>query len=170
MTEAPESDPQNPERRTAVILLYAFLGAVLGPMGAVALPYLAPPSKPRSGSGWADAGDLRSVKPGRPRQVSILHSRKDGWVTSSQRFGAWIVAHEGRDTVAFSPRCPHLGCGFRWDEALGQFICPCHDSRFDIDGRRLSGPAQRGLDRYEVKVIGNRLWLRLEVEDVRDRP
>lgn len=39
------------------------------------------------------------------------------------------------------PRCPHLGCALKWNEAEHSWDCPCHGSRFDEGGKVLEGPA-----------------------------
>lgn len=44
-----------------------------------------------------------------------------------------------------SPRCPHLGCQLEWNAAERSWDCPCHGSRFDYEGRLLSGPAQKDI-------------------------
>ncbi|MBM4139506.1 MAG: ubiquinol-cytochrome c reductase iron-sulfur subunit [Nitrospira sp.] len=57
--------------------------------------------------------------------------------------------------VAFSGKCPHLGCGFKWRQhkTLGQvFLCPCHLSIYDAGGKVLDGPAPRSLDALPLKV------------------
>ncbi len=57
--------------------------------------------------------------------------------------------------IAFSGKCPHLGCGFKWrtHKTLGQvFLCPCHLSIYDAGGKVLDGPAPRGLDPLPIKV------------------
>lgn len=41
--------------------------------------------------------------------------------------------------------CPHLGGVVRWDDAGRDWSCPLHGSRFDVDGRVLSGPTTSGL-------------------------
>ena len=42
--------------------------------------------------------------------------------------------------------CPHLGCIVQWNSLEGSWDCPCHGSRFGVDGSVLNGPAARGLD------------------------
>jgi glycine/D-amino acid oxidase-like deaminating enzyme/nitrite reductase/ring-hydroxylating ferredoxin subunit len=44
-----------------------------------------------------------------------------------------------------SLRCTHLGCLLRFNSAERSWDCPCHGSRFDIDGNVLEGPATRPL-------------------------
>lgn len=48
---------------------------------------------------------------------------------------------------AVSMRCTHLGCLVRFNGAERSWDCPCHGSRFDIDGSVLEGPAVNPLER-----------------------
>lgn len=60
--------------------------------------------------------------------------------------------------VAFSGKCPHLGCAYKWRQhkTLGEvFLCPCHLSIYDAAGRVLDGPAPRRLDALPIKVAAN---------------
>ena len=49
---------------------------------------------------------------------------------------------------AMSMICTHLGCVVA--EKPDGFDCPCHGSKFDLDGRVLRGPAPRSLPWWEV--------------------
>ena len=51
---------------------------------------------------------------------------------------------------AVSVRCTHLGCLLRFNSAERSWDCPCHGSRFDVDGEVLEGPAVRPLERREA--------------------
>jgi glycine/D-amino acid oxidase-like deaminating enzyme/nitrite reductase/ring-hydroxylating ferredoxin subunit len=49
-----------------------------------------------------------------------------------------------------SARCTHLGCIVRFNAAETAWECPCHGSRFDVDGAVLQGPANRPLAHKNV--------------------
>jgi Rieske Fe-S protein len=65
--------------------------------------------------------------------------------------------------VIFSSICPHLGCRFAWDGTKNVFFCPCHNSTYLRDGKKIAGPAPRGLDPLPLREMGGKAeitWIR----------
>ncbi|MGV9799005.1 Rieske (2Fe-2S) protein [Mycobacterium sp. NPDC003449] len=59
----------------------------------------------------------------------------------------------------FSPVCTHAGCTV--SEVVGASInCPCHGSRFNLDGTVAKGPAKRPLDTKAIAVDGDSITLK----------
>lgn len=63
-----------------------------------------------------------------------------------------FLSFPDKDPLALSARCPHLGCTVAYDARDGLFRCPCHGSVFDPLGRRISGPAERGMDHARIET------------------
>ena len=91
--------------------------------------------------------------------MEFVNSIKDGWRTASVKKVVWAIKQPAGTVVVFSPICPHLGCGFRWDSDDKKFKCPCHGSVYDVTGKVLDGPAPRPLDVLPSKVEQGRLWV-----------
>ncbi len=49
-----------------------------------------------------------------------------------------------------SATCTHMGCVVAWNSAENSWDCPCHGSRFDVDGAVLHGPATVALAQAEL--------------------
>jgi glycine/D-amino acid oxidase-like deaminating enzyme/nitrite reductase/ring-hydroxylating ferredoxin subunit len=71
-----------------------------------------------------------------------------------------VVSVDGDKVAAFrddegsihtvSPICTHLGCQVEFNNAERSWDCPCHGSRFDVDGKVMHGPAVADLESVEV--------------------
>ena len=55
---------------------------------------------------------------------------------------------------ALSAVCTHLGCTVQYKNSDHVIWCACHNGRYDLDGRNVSGPPPRPLERYVVHVEG----------------
>lgn len=63
----------------------------------------------------------------------------------------WLVRTEQGYNILYKV-CTHLGCLYKWEGTNKRFECPCHGSKFELDGTYIEGPAARDLDRYSVTV------------------
>ncbi|WP_375754742.1 ubiquinol-cytochrome c reductase iron-sulfur subunit [Corallococcus exercitus] len=55
--------------------------------------------------------------------------------------------------------CTHGDCAVAWDGALGLVECPCHGSRFGLDGSVVRGPASRPLTAFRTLRVGDALFI-----------
>jgi Rieske Fe-S protein len=46
--------------------------------------------------------------------------------------------------------CSHMGCGLKWNKDERTFDCPCHGSRFDVNGNVVNSPASKGIEYYHT--------------------
>jgi glycine/D-amino acid oxidase-like deaminating enzyme/nitrite reductase/ring-hydroxylating ferredoxin subunit len=76
---------------------------------------------------------------------------------------AKLVKYEGKSLAlykdedgelhAVNPVCPHAKCTVDWNSAEKSWDCPCHGSRFDMNGEVLTGPAREGLEVIEIESL-----------------
>ncbi len=64
----------------------------------------------------------------------------------------WLVHTDQGYNVLYKV-CTHLGCLYKWESANNRFECPCHGSKFKLDGTYIEGPAPRDLDRFKLTVV-----------------
>jgi menaquinol-cytochrome c reductase iron-sulfur subunit len=143
-----------------IIGIFVFIGAAmtaaLGGFGVL-------PVIKKKEAGWSDAGSTTELQTNQPQERRFFETVKSGWQSEKQERAIWIIKKADGSVTAYSPNCPHLGCGYRWIAAHQRFECPCHGSVFDINGKVLSGPAPRPLDTIGTRVENGRLLVRFEV-------
>jgi glycine/D-amino acid oxidase-like deaminating enzyme/nitrite reductase/ring-hydroxylating ferredoxin subunit len=78
-------------------------------------------------------GSAEEVRPG------------EGRVVGKGLLQAAVYRDESGTMHRRSARCTHLGCIVSWNNAERTWDCPCHGSRFGVDGEVLQGPAVKPL-------------------------
>lgn len=65
--------------------------------------------------------------------------------------GQRVAVHrrDNGDVIKVSATCTHMGCLVRWNDAERTWDCPCHGSRFTVDGLVLGGPAEAPLEKID---------------------
>lgn len=63
-----------------------------------------------------------------------------------------VIINKSHDKlVVFSSKCSHLGCKINKIES-NEIVCPCHGSRYTLNGEILNGPASKPLVELEYKM------------------
>jgi menaquinol-cytochrome c reductase iron-sulfur subunit len=146
-------------------IIAGIIGAALG---IPSVAYIIGPSlKSSEPESLTRLGSTSKVELGTPTLFKVVVERQTGWIVDSEELSVYVLTEDGRDYIAMSNICTHLGCRARWVSDQEQFYCPCHAGVFDREGYVISGPPPRPLDRYEVKVDEGQLFIgQLYVEEV----
>lgn len=89
-----------------------------------------------------------------PPQESVQLKADEGRVVEvgGERLGIYKDPEGGLHTV--NTTCTHMGCELNWNAAERSWDCPCHGSRFSVDGAIIEGPATRPLSiSYDVNTL-----------------
>ena len=93
-----------------------------------------------------------------PQKEQALRFKKDILSKGLTVLPNIFVLSRGGKVKAFSRRCPHLGCTVQKEQQTGKLVCPCHGSRFTMDGKYISGPAKKNLRRLAISPLNEREW------------
>jgi cytochrome b6-f complex iron-sulfur subunit len=142
-----------PSRRKFLSALIG--GGLAGWVGSILYPvvsFLVPPDMPEVNISSVSAGFI-----------------SDFPADSSQilRFGRTPVilirTAEG-DFRAFSATCTHLDCIVQYRSDLKNIWCACHNGKYDMQGRNISGPPPRPLPPFEVQVVDDEIVVSKSVQ------
>jgi hypothetical protein len=133
-------EPDSRKRRIALAVIGMALGIAVMIVGYGVLR--ARDASP--GVGWIRVGTTQQLDQAR--------------VTFVASIPAFVVATpEG--LIGLYAKSPHLGEPVQYCASSGYFEDPMHGSKFDGVGDYALGPAPRGLDRLQVRTVGNNLWI-----------
>jgi glycine/D-amino acid oxidase-like deaminating enzyme/nitrite reductase/ring-hydroxylating ferredoxin subunit len=167
--EPPDSLPMIGESlsssRVFVATGYSGVGMVFGTLGGMLLADLAVGRE----NPWAEVYRPSRIKPlaagpriaklGLETAVSFVKDRVtipkirdlsevpmgEGRVVEIDGERAAVYREESGAVHAVSPVCTHALCIVHWNPAEKSWDCPCHGSRFGVEGGVLEGPAVKGL-------------------------
>ena len=114
------------------------------------------------------SGDSGEVRPAAPAPTTTTPPGPDAKVVASVAdvpVGGGVLLDSERlvvtqpaegDFRAYIAICSHQGCNLSGVDG-GRIICPCHGSRYDLDGVPVEGPAKRPLKSRPVAARGSDL-------------
>jgi 3-phenylpropionate/trans-cinnamate dioxygenase ferredoxin reductase subunit len=87
------------------------------------------------------------------RKAGVLDSLQTGEGAIVDVNGEKVAAYrdERGQVHAVSPICTHLRCVVGWNGDDKTWDCPCHGSRFDVEGKVMRGPAKKELEQKQLE-------------------
>ena len=110
----------------------------------------------------SDGQAVKFNAPTSPNSAFIMADGGGDNAAGDLAFGGFVVKNQGKVEV-FAINCSHLGCSVAVNVTAKSFDCPCHGSRFHLDGTVLRGPAaaplshltwKQGADPATIQVDG----------------
>jgi len=172
----PPGDADTASRRRFILGSFAMIGAIAVSLLYPIARYLLFPLSKGLPKLWTRLKTQHKLVENTPVFVTYKVHRIEGYLEETIPKGVWLTrpstplarqiaarrntlrfpdvgwANRKDGIVAFTPKCPHLGCNVHWSAKENAFLCPCHGSRFSLDGQVIGGPAPRGLDTLPVRI------------------
>jgi len=139
--------------QAGTVLLGGLIGLVLTVPGVAYL--LSPLRKGSEGKEeFESLTRLSQLKVGEPRSFAIIADTMDAWVRYPREpiGSVWLVKQADGTVSAFTAECPHLGCAINLGADGKSFLCPCHTSIFDFEGKRRNKVSPRSMDSLAVEL------------------
>ena len=154
------SEKEKMSRRDFMGIATGAIGGLIGlAMGIPAIAFIIGPALKKDVQDWLRLGAVSKVEIGYPTLFKTTITRQTGWIESEDEYFVYILTENGRDFIAMTNVCSHLGCRVRWVSDDGLLVCPCHNAAFNKDGSVAFGPPPHELDRFEVKVGDDQIYI-----------
>lgn len=164
--------PPEPRRGFLVKSAALLAGAVayLTPVIVGVLSFLNPLRQKRPAGQFVRLATLDALPAdGTPLKATIIQDQHDAWNRfPNQPVGAVFLRRMGPEEVlAIHVVCPHAGCFVTYAADQRVFLCPCHNARFDLEGKRLdaNSSSPRDLDTLEVdsqRLKQGEVWVKFQ--------
>jgi len=151
-------------RRDFIKAITAGVGTLISTaLGIPAIGFLISPAlhTAQMSDTWIPLWKLENYPIGIPIPFSFTQTSVNGWEKTANSYGVFVLRKDEKTVKVLSNVCTHLGCRVSWHPDLQEYVSPCHDGHFDIDGNVTKGPPPRPLDQYEVKIEDGNLFLHL---------
>ena len=150
-------------RRSFFVKTTLFISSLIGLSLAIPfIGYVVSPAFRSRKNDWVPVAKTEELPVEEPKSMDYTMMVRDGWQEKQTTKAVWAVKQADGEVTVYSPICPHLGCGFRWDRQDRLFKCPCHGSIFDIEGTVKAGPAPRPLDTLPSKIENGELLIKYQ--------
>lgn len=108
---------------------------------------------------WVPVGSPEDFPPGETKLITFRNPFTESWDGDTANVPAYVRCSAAGEYTVFAINCAHLGCPVRWFSESQLFMCPCHGGVYYADGSRASGPPERGLFTYDMKIENGKLMI-----------
>jgi cytochrome b6-f complex iron-sulfur subunit len=119
----------------------ATLSAILYPV----FRFMIPPKVVESSASSVVAAKVAEIKPNQGKIFKF-----------GSKPGLLVQTPDG-EYRAFSAICTHLDCTVQYRQEEKLIWCACHNGRYDLTGKNVSGPPPRPLEEFKVNVRGDEI-------------
>ena len=137
--------------------LIALLLAVPG------LGFFLTPVLRKSGETWVKLGSIDRLTSDVPQKAIFKYISQAEYTLAEKTGFVWVAANPSapEQVRVLSAVCTHTGCNVAWQPGEEKFVCPCHEGRYDLTGKVLSGPPPRSLTKLETRLENGELFIQL---------
>ncbi len=150
--DTPRTQPESESKRS--FLKFILSGGLLALAASVLYPLLAYLKPPKAGE-----VEVSSVKAGKLSELE----KDSGRIIKFGTKPVVLIRTASDELRALSATCTHLDCTVQYKRELGLIWCACHNGKYDLNGRNVSGPPPRPLDEYRVVVQGDEILISKKV-------
>jgi len=161
-----------PRRNFLTAAAAAVIGAIVGLVPLVSgLWVFADPLRKKSAAGkFVRVAALDSIST-QPQLFQVIADKVDAWNLYPQvPIGAVYIRRLDTDPNQFqvlNATCPHAGCAVSFTKESDKFLCPCHNSAFEVNGETIDPCASpRRLDELTWKIEDEKgqksLWVEFQ--------
>ncbi|UCD65242.1 MAG: ubiquinol-cytochrome c reductase iron-sulfur subunit [Candidatus Zixiibacteriota bacterium] len=145
---------EKPTRRGFLEIILG--GGTLATLGAIFYPiirYIIPPA--------GGEAKLSQLKLQFTRADIEAEPKKAKYFKYGRELGIIYLTEQG-ELMALAATCTHLDCTVQHRPDLGIIWCSCHNGRYDMTGKNISGPPPRPLEPFIVKQDGDVIFVSRE--------
>ena len=123
--------------------ILTFFASILFPV----IRYMIPPKLPEA--------IVSSVNVGKTGDLAL----NSGKIFKFGRQPGLLIRTKDDRLLAFIAECTHLDCTVQYRGDLGLIWCACHNGKYDLNGKNISGPPPKPLTRLDVQVSDQDIYV-----------
>ena len=148
----PEMIPDMEKRNIMNLILLSSVASAVGGLAGPFLYFFVPRTSGGSGGGLTakdrDGNDVTL------KGWMANHKAGDRQLVQGLKGDATylISTEDGVKDFGINAVCTHLGCVVPWNKAENKYMCPCHGSQYDENGKVVRGPAPLSLALSHINI------------------